>query len=75
MPATADLGKVSDLFAVTFFSLLEALMDEPNAQLDWLWSCTALCGMKARIIAGLGFSAALDAGVRGQKTGGAGGAC
>jgi len=33
-------------------------MDEPNAQLDWFWSCTALCRMKAWIIAGADFSAA-----------------
>lgn len=46
------------LFAVTFFNLLEALMDEANAQHDWLWSCTALCRMEDETIAGVGFSAA-----------------
>lgn len=33
-------------------------MDEPNAQLDRGWSCTALCRMKAGIITGIDFSAA-----------------
>lgn len=56
-----------DLFAVTFFYLVEALMDEPNAQLDWGWSCTALCRMKAGIITGVDFSAAQRLQVPGGK--------
>lgn len=46
-----------DLFAVTFFNLVEALMNEADAQHDWFWSCTALCRMEDGSIAGVDFSA------------------